>query len=193
MLRARAGDLGSFEELFRKYMKPLMNFVRRFTGSQAVAEELTQDIFLKVYRARAGYEPKSRFSTYLYRVATNHCLNELRRGEWKARFDPIDASSEAQEGRASAELPDPAPSAEAIAESSQLCAAVEAALASLPENQRAAILLLRYQGLSYEEIAEALGSSVPAVKSLLNRAKNALKDRLAPYLGEDDELRVGSG
>lgn len=191
MLRARGGDLRSFEMLFRKYAKGIMNFVRRFVGSQAVAEELTQEIFLKLYRAREEYQPLSRFSTYLYRVATNHCLNELRRGHYRARFEPVEGS--ADDGEPGAQLADGSPGAEELALARELVDAVEAALQSLPDSQRAALLLLRYEGLSYEEIAEALELSVPAVKSLLNRAKTSLKERLAGYLGEGDELHRVQG
>jgi RNA polymerase sigma-70 factor (ECF subfamily) len=185
MLRARDGDLRSFEDLFRKYSRSLMNFVRRFVSSPAVAEELTQDIFLKVYRARASYEPRSKFSTFLYRVATNHCLNELRRGEHKGRFEAADAPGEDGEGR---QLADAAPGAEDLVAAQQLSDAVEDALRALPESQRAALLLLRYQGMSYEDIAASMDLSVPAVKSLLNRAKTGLRERLAAHLGDEDEL-----
>jgi RNA polymerase sigma-70 factor (ECF subfamily) len=190
MLRAKDGDLRGFEQLFSKHSKALVNFVKRFVPNAAVAEELSQEIFLKIYRARSAYEPRSRFKTFLYRIATNHCLNELRRGHYRERFESIDQGLETDDGRVRTEISDVRPGSQAVLEAAELSTAVEAAISALPETQRAALLLLRYQGLSYEEIAEALELSIPAVKSLLNRAKTALKERLAPYLGEDDELRV---
>ena len=190
MLRVRAGDRKSFERLFLNYSKPLMNFVRRFVGSQAVAEEVAQEVFLKVYRARGSYEPRSRFSTFLFRVATNHCLNELRRGEHRQKIEPFDRDLETEDGLLRSEIGDPGPGPEELVQAERLSRAVERAIGALPETQRAALLLLRYHGQSYEEIALALDLSVPAVKSLLNRAKTALRERLSPYLTEDPhELR----
>jgi len=185
MVRVQEGDRASFEKLFLKYSRQIVAFVRRFVGNQALAEELAQDVFLKAYRSRDDYEPRAKFTTYLYRIATNHCLNELRRGVHRNVHDPLDAPKSASERAPRAELADPAPGPDAIAAGRSLAAAVDAAIASLPEAQRAALLLLRYEGQSYEEIASALSMSVPAVKSLLNRAKTSLRERLAPYLREE--------
>ena len=164
MLRAKAGDLRSFEELFHKHAKLLVNFVMRFVHNPALAEEIGQEVFLKVYRARTSYEPRSRFKTFLYRIATNHCLNELRRGEHRERFDSVDETVDTEDGRLRVDLRDPGPGSQAVLEAQELQEALEAAIARLPESQRAALLLLRQQGLSYEEIGQAMELSVPAVK-----------------------------
>jgi RNA polymerase sigma-70 factor (ECF subfamily) len=188
MLLVQGGDVRSFERLFQRHAKPLCNFVRRFIGSAAVAEEWTQEIFLKVYRARERWEPRARFRTFLYRVATNHCLNELRRGVHRAQHESLDGAGDASDERPARELAAEQPSAHEIVDAGRLSEAVESAITALPESQRAALLLLRYEGMSYDEIAAAMELSIPAVKSLLNRAKTSLRERLQPFLGAPDEL-----
>lgn len=187
MRAVQAGDTRAFEKLFTRHARPVMSFVRRFAPSVAIAEEWTQDVFLKVYRARDSWEPRARLRTFLLRVATNHCLNELRRGVHRASHDPLDGDADDGPPR---ELVNEGPGSDALLDASRLSAAVETALASLPENQRAALVLLRFEGQSYEEIAAALGQSVPATKSLLNRAKTSLRSRLGAFLGAEDDLPV---
>jgi len=185
MCRVRDGDDEAFTRLFSNWRRPLVRFAVRFVGDQARGEELAQDIFLKVYRARERYEPRERFAAYIFRIATNHCLNELRRVEHQRRGDnvedlpgdPVDATE---------------PRADALLEAAQLAEHVRAAVVKLPPNQRAALLLLREEGLGYEEIADALSTSVAAVKSLLNRARKALVNELAPFL-DHPLARAGEG
>lgn len=175
MCRVRDGDDDAFTRLFAHWRRPLVRFTVRFVGDQARGEELAQDVFLKIYRARERYEPRERFAAYLFRVATNHCLNELRRSEHRTRGDNVEdmAHEPADEHQAGAD---------AIFQAAEIQVAVRAAVGKLPATQRAALLLLREEGLGYEEIADALETSVSAVKSLLNRARKALAAELQPFL-----------
>lgn len=177
MCRVRDGDEEAFTRLFERWRVPIVRFAVRFVGAQHRGEELAQEIFLKVYRARERYEPRERFAAWIFRIATNHCLNEVRRPEYRHRpvavedlvIEPIDRRR---------------PRADEMVHAARLQAAVREAVATLPETQRAALLLQRDQGLAYEEIAAALETTVPAVKSLLNRARKGLMARLAPWLDE---------
>lgn len=171
MLRVKAGDIAAFESLVHKHQKNVLNLVYRYLGDATYAEDVAQEVFLKVYRARAGYEPKAKFSTWLYRVTVNHCLNEIRsRRSQPPRMEIVDdlAPGETEEDRLTRQ---------------EIQHAVKAAIDALPENQRMAVILARYEDLSYEEIAETMQVSLEAVKSLLHRAKDALKEKLARYVG----------
>jgi len=175
MCRVREGDDDAFTRLFAQWRRPLVRFTVRFVSDQARGEELAQDVFLKIYRARERYEPRERFAAYLFRVATNHCLNELRRAEHKARGDNVeDLVHEPADAQGTG--------ADEIVQAAELQQVVRSAVGRLPPTQRAALLLLRDEGLGYEEIADALETSVAAVKSLLNRARKALMSDLEPYL-----------
>ena len=177
MLDFQKGNPASFESLMHKYYKRLFNFIYRFVGSREAAEDLTQEVFLKVYKAVGGYQPQSKFQTWIYTIARNLSLNELRRAGRKnvSLDEPVslkDGEGQRQVSDESAENP-----AESIAQEDTR-RMVQEAIASLPETQRTAVILRRYDNMSYEEIAKTMGTSVEAVKSLLNRAKENLKDRL---------------
>jgi RNA polymerase sigma-70 factor, ECF subfamily len=178
MLAFQRGDEGAFRVLFERHARAMVSFCHHFVRDAARAEELAQDVFVSLYRASGRYRPSARFKTFLYRIASNHCLNELRRGEHAAR---------AAEGRAGDAPADPdalasqAPGPEAAAEGAALERAVGELLARLPEKQRVALVLCRFEGLSYEEIADALDTTVGAVKSLLHRATVAAAEALAPF------------
>lgn len=187
MLAVKEGDREAFETLFRRYMRPLHHFVRRFVGNPSVAEELVQEIFFKIYRAAANYEPRGRFTTYLYRVATNHCLNEIRRADYRERFDSLDQPPAYAEGeRWALELPDQKQAgADALFWAQTMAEKLQELLLELPNKQRAALLLNRIEALSYQEIAEVLDVSVGAVKSLLHRARTTLRQRLEAWQDEE--------
>jgi RNA polymerase sigma-70 factor, ECF subfamily len=177
MLAFQRGDDGAFRVLFERHARAMVRFCHHFVRDAARAEELAQDVFVKLYRASNRYRPSARFRTFLYRIASNHCLNEIRRGEYGAR---------AAEGRADAPtdpdvLPSAEPTPEASAEGAALERAVGALLERLPEKQRAALVLCRLEGLSYEEIADVLDTSVAAVKSLVHRATVSAAEVLAPF------------
>jgi RNA polymerase sigma-70 factor (ECF subfamily) len=178
MLAFQRGDDGAFRTLFERHARAMVRFCHHFVRDPARAEELAQDVFVKVYQASARYRPTARFQTFLYRIASNHCLNELRRGEYGARAA---AGPEPGEPADPDALASPAPTPEASAEGAALERAVGALLARLPEKQRAALVLCRLEGLSYEEIAEVLETSVSAVKSLVHRATVTAAQALAPF------------
>jgi RNA polymerase sigma-70 factor (ECF subfamily) len=179
MLEFQGGDKASFEALMRKYYPRLLNFIYRFMGSAEIAEDLTQEVFLKVYRAAAGYRPESKFQTWVYTIAKNISLNELRHHK-KTPFS-LDEPFLSEDGPVARQLEDTAtPRADEQMLHDETAAAVRAAIDSLPENQRAAVILRRYEQFSYEEIAQTMRMSVKAVKSLLSRAKENLKNKLTP-------------
>src|ERR1043165_6839725 len=172
MLRFQKGDERAFEELAGKHTRGVLNLVYRYLGDATRAQDVAQDIFVKVYRARMKYEPKAKFSTWLYRIAVNHCLNEIRdRKSQPSLAAPINDMLEEPEG----ENPD------ARMSRVELQAAVKSAIDSLPENQRMAVILARYEDMSYDEIAQTMGMSLEAVKSVLFRAKENLKQALSKY------------
>jgi RNA polymerase sigma-70 factor (ECF subfamily) len=174
MLRFQKGDERCFEELVKKHTRGLLNLVFRYLGDASRAEDVSQDIFVKVYRARMKYEPKAKFSTWLYRIAVNHCLNEIRaRKNQPSLATPINDLLEEPQGQ------DP----DARLSQAELHQAVKAAINALPENQRMAVILARYEEMTYDEIAEAMSMSLEAVKSVLFRAKENLKLSLSKYSG----------
>ncbi len=172
MLRVRGGDRRAFEALFRRYTPPLVNFLARMLPERDRAEELAQEVFLRVYQARDRYEPRARFSTWLFSIASNLALNELGRS-YRKRETPLEESVLDR-------LEDPQPGGEEHLEAKRAVSAVEQALASLPDRQRAALLLRAERGLGYAEIGEVLGASPSSVKSLIHRAR----ENLLKLLGE---------
>lgn len=170
MLAFKDGDRGAFDALFERYTPRLLNFLTRMVRDRARAEELTQDVFIRVYNAAARYEPRARFSTWVFGIAHNLALNDLDRAHRK-RERPLDLVR-------NAEPRDPEPHADERVAAQQLALALESALAKLPERQRSAILLRSEQGLGYQEIGEVLGASVSGVKSLLHRARENLMTEL---------------
>ncbi len=176
MVAFQRGDAAAFRTLFERHARAMFAFCHHFVRDAARAEELAQDVFVKLHQSADRYRPSARFRTFLYRIASNHCLNELRRGEYGAR--------RAAEGALPADpdaLASGAASPEEVAHGAALERAVGELLARLPEKQRAALVLCRLEGLSYEEIAEVLDTSVSAVKSLVHRATVAAADALAPF------------
>lgn len=182
MLRVQEGDQTAFQELFRKFSPRILKFARRLVGNEARAEEVTQDVFLQVFRFRERYRPESRLSTWLFTITTNFCLNELRRPERRLRVDLWDTRGK-QEHPEGPSLPDTdAVTPEEGASSRELAQQIDVAIAALPPKQRAAILLSRFDGLSYQDVAAALGCSEGAVKALVFRATQSLKLTLRDYL-----------
>lgn len=180
MLAFSRGQEHAFVELYRKYRDPIVRFSLRMLGDRAEAEEAAQEVFLKLHRARASYRPRSRFSTFLYRIAANHCLN------LRARLDHRLVDRDGQSER----HPEPAADQLAGLANKQLRAALERALAALPERQRAALLLVHYEGLSYRDAAEAIDVSEPAIKSLIHRARATLIEQLDTLQAKEVEHAV---
>jgi RNA polymerase sigma-70 factor (ECF subfamily) len=182
MLRVQTGDEEAFRELFRKHSPKVHGYARRLVGSDARAEEVVQDVFVQVFRFRTRYRPEARFTTWLYTIVTNFCLNDLRRPERRRRVD-LWAEREGEESGEGPQLADPAAiDPEAGAAGRELAVRLEQALAALPPKQRAAMLLSRMDGLSYEDVATALGCSEGAVKALVFRATHSLRSTLKEFL-----------
>jgi RNA polymerase sigma-70 factor (ECF subfamily) len=183
MLAFQGGDEAAFRALFEKYGRATMAFCNRFVKDPARAEELAQDVFLKIHRSADRYQPSARFTTFLYRIATNHCLNEVRRGEYQVRAEL--PTLEQGEGPCDPDsLAGDAATPEEMARAGALARDVDALLARLPESQRAAFVLARFEGMPYEEIAKVLDTSVSSVKSLVHRATVAAARALEPWSGE---------
>lgn len=177
MLDVKAGDELSFELLLQKYRTPLVNFLCRMVRDQAAAEDLAQEVFLRVYRARKEYAPSAKFTTWLFRIATNLALNAIRDGRYRKMQISIDAPRDedepvieiaAQEMRADERLIE--------RERNRM---IRGAILALPEKQRAAVILHKYQEMDYAEIGKILGCSESALKSLLFRAYETLRVQLA--------------
>jgi RNA polymerase sigma-70 factor, ECF subfamily len=178
MLAVQRGDQGAFGQLFERYVGEIVSFAAQFVGARARAEELAQEIFLQIYRARARYVPRARFKTWLYRIATNACLSEVRRADYRGRVQPLDRAAATAEDDPPPPIDLPTRSAEDELLNREAIDRVRVVLAELPPQQRAAVMLARINGLSYEEVAASLSCSVSAVKSLIHRATLTLRDRL---------------
>lgn len=182
MLRVKRGDAAAFEELVDKYKQPVINLLYRALPDASEAEDLAQSVFLQVYKSAHRYRPSAKFSTWLFTIARNLCLNEIRRRS-RHPADSLDAPhlEHGQEARLQVrEVSGPAPDVALVQE--ELQQKVELAISQLPENQRIAILLCREEEVSYESIAEVLHCSLSATKSLIHRARETLKQKLKPYL-----------
>ena len=173
------GDAEAFNSLMRKYEKTVLNLIYRFTGDREGAHDLAQEVFLRIYRAAGRFEAKAKFFTYLYKVTLNLCRNARDKTRRRGINVSLDATPEDGPRH---DLPDPAGSSVDHVQRGELADAIKQAVMSLPEDQREVVILQRYKGLAYEEIAETLGLTVPAVKSRLHRAKLGLQKRLAAYL-----------
>ncbi len=173
MLQFQKGNSTSFEQLMEKYYSPILNFIYRMVGNKEHAEDITQEVFVKIHENINNYQPRSTFKTWVYVIAKNLSLNELRRGKYQDK-DVIIEGDEVDHDLSRR------PEDQYIKD--ETVEAVKAAIQELPENQRLAVVLRRYQDLSYEEIAAALKTSEKAVKSLLNRAKENLRVKLEKFV-----------
>jgi RNA polymerase sigma-70 factor (ECF subfamily) len=181
MLRLQRGDLTGFEELIERHRDSVLNLAYRFMGDRAEAEDALQEVFMRVFRARQRYEPTARFSTWLYRIATNYCLNAVkarRADRWWSLHAVGDDGEEFHQDVAIDRREGP----EDVLARKEVAEAIREAVNRLPDSQRMAIVLNKYHGQSYQEISRAMDLSVMAVKSLLMRARVNLRDRLARFL-----------
>jgi RNA polymerase sigma-70 factor, ECF subfamily len=181
MLEFQNGNKASFETLMRKYFPRLLNFIYRYVNDREIAEDITQEVFIRVYKSGPQYKPQSKFQTWVFTIARNLSLNELRRHRYKTVS--LDETFSSDEGELKRQIEDPRSESpdEDILRREQ-ASAVRAAIDDLPETQRVAVLLRRYEQFSYEEIAATMNVSVKAVKSLLSRAKEALKVKLTVWV-----------
>jgi len=177
MLRVKKGDEGAFREIVGKYQRQIHNLCFRYIGNQQDAEEVAQDVFIRLYKAASTYEPRAKLSTYLYRIAVNLSLNKIRDEKWKW-FVSLEFLSKGEKKRMSSSVVD---GPDSLIEQKERQRVIEEAINSLPANQKTAVILKRFQGFSYEEIAEVMNCSVSAVESRLHRAKQNLKKKLKHF------------
>jgi RNA polymerase sigma-70 factor, ECF subfamily len=183
MLDVKAGDEQSFALLLQRYRGPLVNFLYRMVRNREQAEDLAQEVFIRVYRARADYVPSAKFTTWLFRIATNLALNSVRDNRHQHMEVSLDAPviADAEEGdERPLDVADKHPDIEQHLVEEVRRKMIRQAIEKLPEKQRAAVLLHKYQELDYNEIAKILECSESALKSLLFRAYETLRMELAP-------------
>jgi RNA polymerase sigma-70 factor (ECF subfamily) len=187
MLAWQGGDESAFDRIVEVYSPQVYALLTRFLGPRSTREDLVQETFLRVIRARERYEPTARFTTWLFRIVYNLSVNETQRGGPR-ELRSIGAASREDDsggdGLSEIRDVDAPPPSEAL-EKEDVILAVRAAIARLPETQRMALILAKYEERPYVEIAEILGSTEKAVKSLVHRARETLRVTLAPYLAEE--------
>ena len=184
LMRAfQKGDESAFSALIERHRNTVVNLAYRYVGNRQDAEDLAQEIFIKVYRARDRYQPAAKFTTWLYRVAVNASLNEVRNRKHRPTFRAasLHATPDGEAALPAVEDVDSVSPLEAV-EQSELHRDVRRAVDALPERQRLALLLNKFHGMSYEELAETFELSVQAVKSLLTRARQNVRRMIEPYL-----------
>jgi RNA polymerase sigma-70 factor, ECF subfamily len=191
MLDVKAGDDASFDLLLQKYRSPLVNFLFRMVRDAATAEDLAQEVFLRVYRARKQYSPSAKFTTWLFRIATNLALNSVRDNRHRRMDVSLDAPVE--EDEAPRELPAREMRIDEHMVERDRAQFIRRAVAALPEKQRVAVLLHKYEEMDYGEIAKILECSESALKSLLFRAYETLRVQLAPLVTQPVAPRTGEG
>ncbi|MBN2029214.1 sigma-70 family RNA polymerase sigma factor [bacterium] len=174
MMRVKEGDEEAFRQIVEKYQKQIMNLCFQYTGNQQDAEELAQDVFIRIYRAAASYEPRAKLSTYLYRIAVNLSLNRIRNRRSK-RLVPFDFL---RKGNNYNPISQESHNPDHAMEQKEKQQIIWDAIHALPANQQTALILKRFQGFSYKEIAKVMHCSVSSVESLLHRAKKNLQKKL---------------
>jgi RNA polymerase sigma-70 factor, ECF subfamily len=184
MTRYRGGDVRAFERLLSRHKKPVFNFLLRHVGNRAVAEELLQEVFLRVIRSASSYQEQARFTTWLYTIARNLCVDTARRAEHR-RAASLDAPTTGAEGEADRTLmevvADPAGDPSREAQARELRVRIEQAIAALPDEQREVFLLRERAGLPFREIASIVGVPENTVKSRMRYALTRLREALAEY------------
>lgn len=179
MLRVKAGDMEAFETLVERHQHSVVGTVTKMLAGAADSEDIAQQVFVRVWKSASRYEPRAKFTTWLMTITRNLVFNESRRRQ-RARLVPMENESDEATHRQFVDESAEAPSDELLGQ--ELQGMIEAAIASLPENQRLAIVLRRYEEMPYEEIGKVLKLSVPSVKSVLFRARAELKEKLRKYL-----------
>lgn len=182
MLRVREGDDAGYDILIQKYRKPIINFMFRMVHNQAVAEELAQEVFLRVYRSRATYRAEAKFTTWLYRIATNLGVNHARDTKHERAAQNVYLDQPDPETGTTPDVADLTASVEENLVRDERMRAIRRHVMALPERQRTAVLMHKYQGLDYKQIGEVLKLSESATKSLLFRAYQTLRERLKDFV-----------
>jgi RNA polymerase sigma-70 factor (ECF subfamily) len=185
MLRVRDGDDGAFNYLITRYQRAMLGFMYRMVHNAAVAEELSQEVFLRVYRSRQTYRAEAKFTTWLYRIATNLGVNHARDTKHERAAQTIYLDQPDPETGTTPDVPDMHPGAEEEMVKDERMKAIRKHVMALPERQRTAVLMHKYQGLDYKEIGAVLRLSESATKSLLFRAYQTLRERLKEFVEQD--------
>jgi RNA polymerase sigma-70 factor (ECF subfamily) len=182
MLRVAAGDEAGFNYLARKYHRPIMHFLFRMVRNEAVAEELAQEVFLRVYRSRESYRAEAKFTTWLYRIATNLAVNHARDTKYERSAQTIYLDAPDEESGTTPDVADDELTVEQRMMRDERMGAIHKHVMALPERQRMAVLMHKYQGMDYRQIGDVLKLSESATKSLLFRAYQTLRDRLKEFV-----------
>ena len=182
MLRVASGDDPAFDYLVEKYRRPMISFMYRMTHNQAVAEELAQEVFLRVYRSRQSYEASAKFTTWLYRIATNLAVNHARDTKHERPENTVNIDEPDAETGMTVDVADTGLNAEQNILRSERLAAIRKQVEALPERQRMAVLMHKYQNMDYKQIAAVLKLSESATKSLLFRAYETLRETLKQFI-----------
>jgi RNA polymerase sigma-70 factor (ECF subfamily) len=182
MLELSAGNMAGFDFLIQKYRKPIIHFMYRMVRNQAVAEELAQEVFLRVYRSRETYRAEARFSTWLYRIATNLGVNHARDNRHERNASTVYLDEADSETGTTPDVADTTPGAEANLLRRERLNAIREHVMALPERQRVAVLMHKYEGMDYRQIGDVLKLSESATKSLLFRAYQTLREKLKPFI-----------
>ncbi len=182
MLELRAGNMAAFDHLIQKYRKPIIHFMFRMVRNQAIAEELAQEVFLRVYRSRETYRAEARFSTWLYRIATNLGVNRARDTKQERSASTIYLDEADSETGTTPDLADSTPDAESDMLRKERMSAIREVVLSLPERQRMAVLMHKYEEMDYKQIGDVLKLSESATKSLLFRAYQTLREKLKDFV-----------
>lgn len=182
MLRVKAGDDSAFDYLVQKYRRPIINFMYRMAHNTAAAEDLAQEVFLRVYRSRSSYEPSAKFTTWLYRIATNLGVNYARDTRHERPENTVNLDEPDTETGQTLDLADKTPSVEEEILRRERLAAIKQKVEALPERQKMAVLMHKYQQMDYRQIAEVLKLSESATKSLLFRAYETLRTELKAFV-----------
>jgi RNA polymerase sigma-70 factor, ECF subfamily len=182
MLRVAAGDESAFNFLVEKHNRPVIHFLYRMVHNQAVAEELAQEVFLRVYRARDSYRAEARFTTWLYRIATNLAVNQARDTKHERSTQTVYLDAPDEETGTTPDVADDEPLVEERLMKDERMAAIRNHVMALPERQRMAVLMHKYQGMDYRQIGDVLKLSESATKSLLFRAYQTLREKLKEFV-----------
>lgn len=182
MLRVASGDDPAFDYLVEKYRRPMISFMYRMTHNQAVAEELAQEVFLRVYRSRQSYEASAKFTTWLYRIATNLAVNHARDTKHERPENTVNIDEPDSDTGMTVDVADTGLNAEQTILRRERLAAIRQQVEALPERQRMAVLMHKYQNMDYKQIAAVLKLSESATKSLLFRAYETLRETLKQFI-----------
>lgn len=182
MLRVKAGDQSAFDYLVQKYRRPLVSFMYRMARNAAAAEDLAQEVFLRVYRSRESYQASAKFTTWLYRIATNLAVNYARDTRHQRPEATVSLDEPDDETGTTLDLPDRTLTAEQAMLRRERLLAIRGKVEALPERQRLAVIMHKYQQMDYREIAEVLKLSESATKSLLFRAYETLREQLKEFI-----------